>query len=150
MSDRLTKGGRWRKGAVLAAMLAPITPWTVAAQDPQRDLRDCVAAARDARGVAACEKGQQAVLRDRIERWTSALSTQLDARQNALLQRNSRAWQAFFDSELALLEVSLQRRNDGMGAALKPGAVTRLLEERERQLREHLQNIKHGQAVPAR
>ncbi|MCB1800931.1 MAG: hypothetical protein KDI82_04495 [Gammaproteobacteria bacterium] len=150
MGDRLTKRDGWRKGAVLVGVLGLSSPWTATAQDPQQDLRDCVAAARDARGVAACEKGQQAVLRDRIERWTSALSTELDARQNALLQRNSRSWQAFFDSELALLEVSLQRRNDGMGAALKPGAVTRLLEERERQLREHLQNIKHGQAAPAR
>ncbi|MCB1790325.1 MAG: hypothetical protein KDJ27_06640 [Gammaproteobacteria bacterium] len=144
MGARLTKAAGWCKAVLLGGSIvfAGHSP-----ADPQRgrqDLRDCVGAARDARAVAACEKSQQAVLRDRIKRWTKALRAQLDPKQQSLLDRNVRAWQAFYDSELAMLDLTLKQRADGLGAALHPGAITRLLEERERQLREHLHNATYG------
>ena len=111
---------------------------------------DCVAAARDSHSVAACEQSQQAVLRDRIRRWSEALRSRLDAHQRAAFDRNARAWQAFYDSEVTMLDATLPRRADGLGPALRPGAVTRLLEERERQLREHLHNVSYGNPLPGR
>lgn len=96
----------------------------------------------------ACEKSQQMVLKDRIQRWSTAIRQRLDARDLAVFDRNIEAWTAFFDSELAMLDLTLKARRDGLGPTLQPGAVTRLYEERERQLREHLHNLSYVGRVP--
>jgi hypothetical protein len=112
-----------------------------AAAQPPQDLRDCVADARDAAAVAACEVTAQAALKARIERWSAAIRKRLDARERLLFDRNAAAWKAFFDSEVALLDLGLGKRADGLASKLRPGAVTRLYEQREEQLREHLHNL---------
>jgi hypothetical protein len=91
----------------------------------------------------ACEKSQQVVLKDRIDRWSTAIRQRLDGRELAAFDQNTRAWKAFLDSELAMLDLTLKARRDGLGPTLQPGAVTRLYEERERQLREHLHNLSY-------
>jgi hypothetical protein len=105
-------------------------------------LRDCIARAPDAAAVLACEVNEQAALKVRIKQSTAAIRSRLDARQRQLFERNSGAWQAFCDSETAMIGLTLDLRGDGLGTALRPGAITRLYEERERQLREHLHNLK--------
>lgn len=144
MDTRLTKLSRWRKAiaaafAVSCATHAGANPLAEAA-----DLRDCIAQARDAAAVAACERTGQAVLKARIARWSDALRPLLDDRQRQLFERNEKAWQAFVDSELEMLDMSLATRRDGLAPRLRPGAITRLYEERERQVREHLHNLTAG------
>lgn len=112
-----------------------------AAAQPQLDLRDCVADARDAAAVAACEMTAQAALKARIKRWSAAIRKRLDTRERLLFDRNAAAWEAFFDSEVALLDLGLGKRADGLAPKLQPGAITRLYEQREEQLREHLHNL---------
>ena len=147
MAARLTKRDRrWQTVLGTALLLSG-----AAGSDPrpgEQALRDCIAGARGAGAVMTCEKSQQVVLRDRIERWSTAIRRKLDARQRAAFDRNTRAWKAFFDSEVAMLDLTLKTRRDGMGPTLHPGAVTRLYEERERQLREHLHNLSFVGRVP--
>lgn len=123
--------------ATLAALLLS----GAAAAEPLQDLRDCVADARDAAAVAACEMTAQAALKARIERWSAAIRKRLDPRERQLFDGNTAAWKAFFDSEVALLDLGLGRRADGLAPRLRPGAITRLYEQREEQLREHLHNL---------
>ncbi|MCB1724545.1 MAG: hypothetical protein KDJ39_12720 [Gammaproteobacteria bacterium] len=150
MRARLTNAAARRKILALASAASLCAATAAGPQRERQDLRDCVAAARDSHSVAACEQSQQAVLRDRIRRWSEALRSRLDAHQRAAFDRNARAWQAFYDSEVTMLDATLPRRADGLGPALRPGAVTRLLEERERQLREHLHNVSYGNPLPGR
>lgn len=110
--------------------------------DERSALRDCISAARDAAAIAACEVSAQADLRDRIERWTRAIRVLLDNRQRPAFDRSVDAWQTWFESETRLLELTLAQRRDGLGPRLQSGAITRLFEDRERQLREHLHNLK--------
>ncbi|MCB1773194.1 MAG: hypothetical protein KDI88_06220 [Gammaproteobacteria bacterium] len=105
-------------------------------------LRDCISAARETGAIAACEAAAQTDLRGRIERWTRAIRVLLDNRQRPAFDRSVDAWQAWFESETHLLELTLAQRRDGLGPRLQSGAVTRLFEDRERQLREHLHNLK--------
>ena len=51
------------------------------------------------------------------------------------------AWEAYLDSETALLDLTLAKRRDGLGPSLRPGAITQLYEARDRQLLEHLHNL---------
>lgn len=115
---------------------------------PRQDLRDCIASARGAQAIAACEKSHQAELEHRIERWTTGIRKHLAGRQLALFDRNVSAWKTYRDSELTLLDLTLQQRRDGLGPSLKPGAVTRIYEQRERQLREHLHNLSYAAKAP--
>ena len=108
------------------------------------DLRDCVAAAQDAAALMACELTQQAALKARIGRWSAGIRKRLNARQRQVFEHNATAWQRFVDSETAMLGLTLDLREDGLGAKLRPGAITRLYEERERQLREHLHNLTYA------
>jgi len=105
-------------------------------------LRNCISTARDAAAIAVCEASAQTELRDRIERWTRAIRVLLDNRQRPAFDHSVDAWQAWFESETRLLELTLAQRRDGLGPRLQSGAVTRLFEDRERQLREHLHNLK--------
>lgn len=109
--------------------------------DKPVSLRECIAGAGDAAAMAACETREQASLRKRIGELSGAIRSRLDAPQQLVFDRNSRAWQAFADSEAAMLELSLGRRSDGLGPALRPAAITLIYEERVRQLREHLHNL---------
>ena len=121
-----------------------------AAQPPVQSsltgLRDCVAKARDPQAVAACERREQTALEGRVEALNATIRERLDSSGRLLFERNVEAWLAFFDSERAMLELSLARRADGLGATLGVGALNQLYEQRERQLREHLHNL--NQAEP--
>jgi uncharacterized protein YecT (DUF1311 family) len=108
------------------------------------DLRRCIEAARDAGAVAACELTAQGALKERITRWSAAIEQRLPPRERALFTRSQAAWEAFLANETALLDATLAARRDGLAAHLRPGAVTRLLEQRETQLREHLHNLSYG------
>ncbi len=141
---RLTKGRATCKALLLgiAALLA--NPVTASEPADGADLRRCIEAARDAAAVAACEVTAQAVYRERIARWSAAIEQRLAVRERILFVRNREAWEAFMASETALLDATLAARRDGLAAHLRPGAVTRLLEQRATQLREHLHNLSYG------
>lgn len=148
MAARLTKAAGRCKGSA-ALLLACIGVATAAGAAEERDLRDCVAQADGAAAVASCERRQQESLKDRIDRWTRAIPVHLDRKARLAFERNATAWQTFFDSEVRMLQLTLQNRRDGLGGSLYSGAVTRLYEQRERQLREHLHNLKFvGQRAP--
>ncbi len=138
MRARLTNAARGCQVSMVLAGLLLTSAW---AQPPPNGLRDCVAKASDPRAIAACERQEQAALKERIELLGQTIRQRLDARERGLFERNETAWRAFFDSERAMLELSLAKRTDGLGATLRAGAVNRLYEQRERQLREHLHNL---------
>jgi hypothetical protein len=108
---------------------------------PPNALRECIAQARDAAAVANCEKQAQSVLKENIERLAAAIRMRLNQSQHAVFDSSASAWQAFFEHEQAMLELSLRQRRDGLGPSLQSGAVTLLYEQREQQLREHLHNL---------
>lgn len=139
---RLPKHPRWCQVLILAAGLVAGSAQAAEPLLEERGLRDCVEAAGNAGAVAACEAREQASLRDRIERWTRSIRSRLDNRQRPAFDRSTAAWQAWFESETELLDMTLGQRRDGLGPKLRSGAITRLFEERERQLREHLHNLK--------
>ena len=124
-------------GLLLAIGAGAQTP----AQSSLTGLRDCVAEARDPKAVTACEQREQTALKERIETLSATIRGQLDAGGRIVFERNVEAWLGFFDSERAMLELSLARRADGLGATLGVGALNQLYEQRERQLREHLHNL---------
>lgn len=149
MTDRLTKQTRWRKIYLLVLMI-PLSLVQAADSnraEPPGSLRDCIAQARDAAAVANCEKQAQSVLKENIERLSAAIRTHLNQAQRTVFDRSASAWQAFFEHEKAMLELSLGQRRDGLGPNLQSGAVTLLYEQREQQLREHLHNL--SLAAPA-
>jgi hypothetical protein len=108
---------------------------------PSNALRDCIAAAGGSAAVATCEKQAQSVLKKNIESLSAAIRTRLNQAQRTVFDRSADAWQAFFEHEKAMLELSLGQRRDGLGPNLRSGAVTLLFEQREQQLREHLHNL---------
>lgn len=126
-------------------MLLTLATVTVCAAEPGRPmddrLRQCVSTAGGADAVAQCESRHQQWLRERIEVLGSALLKRLDAAERALLERNIAAWEAYYAQEIALTDLALGKRADGLGPRLRPGAVSRLLEQREQQLREHLHSL---------
>jgi hypothetical protein len=131
---------------VTLSLLACALLWAspAATEDERPDageLRACVAAAEGSAGVAACEADAQTRLRERIETWRRAIRARLDNRERQAFDQSEAAWKTWFDAETALIELTLQQRRDGLGPMLQSGAVTRLFEERERQLREHLHNL---------
>lgn len=143
MDARLTKQkARCKTSVALASLLtaaAAAEPPPLAAQDDA--LRRCIAGAHSAAGIADCERREQATLKARIAELSTAIRARLDARQRQVFERNSGAWLAYVDSEVAMLGLSLGGRRDGLGPSLQTGAVTLLYEARERQLREHLHNL---------
>jgi hypothetical protein len=147
VSARLTKRTRWRKASIATTFL----PFALAAATAPSHaananaLRDCIAGADNSAAIGACESQQQARLKTRIERLSAAIRTHLDGRQRLVFDRSSDAWQAFVEQEQAMLKLSLGLRRDGLGPALQPGAITRLYEQREQQLREHLHNLSSTQ-----
>jgi hypothetical protein len=89
-------------------------------------------------------------IRKSIEQLSVEIRARLDARQRLVFDRNVKAWQTFFEQEVAMLDLSLQARGDGLGPALRTGAITQLFEQREKQLREHLHNLMSAKpAAPA-
>ena len=143
MPERLTKPNTGCKARLfLVAALLCATGATAAPPDTGPiDLRACIAGAQSGAALAACEAQAQAELKQRIQEMTTAIRQRLDAEQRLIFERNISAWQAFFDSEAAFLELSLGLRPDQLGRKLKPGAITQLYEQREQQLREHLHNL---------
>ena len=144
MIPRLTKPFEWCKTLLAALLLA--AAFAANAEPPLskpagNGLRDCIAKARDAGAIAGCELQEQAALKARIEHLSVAIRARLDSSQRPIFERSVTAWQAFFEHELAMLELSLVLRKDDLGPKLLPGAVSLLYEQRERQLREHLHNI---------
>ncbi len=138
-------GHRWTLGAVLIGSLI----WRCLSAEPVAStsltqLRDCVARAASPQAVAACERREQDALRQRIDFLGTAITEHLDGHDLVLFERNVAAWQAYFDSEQTLLGLTLERRVDGLGSALRQGGINRLYEQRERQLREHLHNLKRA------
>jgi hypothetical protein len=97
--------------------------------------------------VATCEKQAQSLLKENIDRLSAAIRTRLNQSQRAIFDSSASAWQAFFEHEQTMLELSLGQRRDGLGPNLRSGAVTLLYEQREQQLREHLHNL--SLAAPA-
>lgn len=149
MADRLTKLVRWCKRFVLVLVI-PLSLLQAADSNrpqPAGALRDCIAQARDSAAVANCEKQAQAALKENIEGLSAAIRTHLNQAQRAVFDRSASAWQAFFEHEQAMLELSLGQRRDGLGPKLQSGAITLLYEQREQQLREHLHNL--SLAAPA-
>ena len=132
---------RWQT-AVFALLLAP------GFAHSGDGLRDCIAQARDSAGVAACEKQAQRSLQEDITRLSAAIRTQLNPSDRLIFDQSAAAWQAFLQQETTMLELTLSRRADGLGARLLPGAVTLLYEQRERQLREHLHNLSSRPRIP--
>lgn len=114
------------------------------------DLRGCVAKASSPLAVTACEQHEQNALRKRISVLKKAIGARLDGRENLLFDRNMAAWQAYFDSEEALLGLTLERRADGLGSTLRAGGINRLYEQREHQLREHLHNLNQARKPATR
>ena len=149
MTVRLTKPTRWRKRYLLALMIpfSLVQAADSSRAQPPGSLRDCIAAARGSAGVANCEKQAQSVLKENIERLSTAIRTHLNQAQRTVFDSSASAWQAFFEHEKAMLELSLGQRRDGLGPKLQLGAVTLLYEQREQQLREHLHNL--SLAAPA-
>ena len=143
MPERLTKPNTGCKARFfLVAALFCTTGATAASPAPGPiDLRACIASAQSGAALAACEAQAQADLKKRIQEMTTAIRQRLDAEQRLIFERNVSTWQAFFDSEVAFLELSLGLRPDQLGPKLKPGAITRLYEQREQQLREHTHNL---------
>ena len=148
MHARLTKAKRSCKALIVLAML-PVAGALAAnpgAASPASNLRECVSKAVNAAAIAACEHAEQGQLKQRIDTLSAAISKQLDNRQRTVFESNQKAWQAFFDSEVGMLDLSLARRGDGLGPSLRPGAINLLYEQREKQLREHLHNLKSSAA----
>lgn len=142
MTARLTKGmGRCQAALFLAGGLAGICTAAPPPGYATDRLRECVAKAPSAQAVAACEQREQRALKARIAQLAEVIRTRLDSRQRQLFDRSQQAWDAFADSEFAMLDLTLGLRRDGLGPSLKPGAVTQIYESRERQLREHLHNL---------
>ena len=119
-----------------------VSPVHAADQPPPPQLRDCVRSATSADAVALCESRHQRWLKQRIETLTNALARQLSPAQQASLDRNVAAWEAYFEQEVDLLDLTLKARSDGLASRLRPGVISRLLEQREQQLREYLHNLK--------
>jgi len=112
------------------------------------ELRDCIAQARGTAAVAGCEKQAQLSLKKRNEHLSAAIRARLNRSQLVIFERSATAWQTFFEQETGMLDLSLAQRTDGLGASLRPGAVTRLYEQREQQLREHLHNLSRKKTRP--
>lgn len=143
MDARLTKAA-WRCQIYLSLtvlLLARPAAGESAPPPAPSTLRECVARAADLPAVAACEKREQVALKARITELSAAIRTRLDQRQRQVFDRNSDAWQAFLDSEVAMLGLSLSQRSDGVAPGLRASALTLMYEVRERQLREHLHNL---------
>jgi hypothetical protein len=150
LMQRLTKPFGWCKILLTALVLLPSLAANADSNLLPADngLRECIARARDAGSIAGCEIQEQAALKTRIEHLSTSIRTRLDNPQRLIFERSAKAWQAFFEHEVAMLELSLKLRKDGLGPKLRSGAVSLLYEQRERQLREHLHNISlAGRAV---
>lgn len=144
---RLTKPATPCK-TLLAGILCAVTTGAAAVPPGEEtDLRDCIAAAATPAAITACETTRRAAVEARIERWTAAIHERLGGRDRLTFERNVAAWQAFLESEKALLALTFRARRDGLGPQLEIGAVSRLYEDRERQLREHLDSLRR--AAPA-
>lgn len=141
MPASLTKRAERCKALTLAFALACAS--ATAAGGDRQALRNCIASAQSPEQMSLCERAQQERLQGLIARWSTAIRKHLGGEQLLLFERNSLAWKSFVDSELALLGHTLKRRRDGLGPSLYTGAVTRLYEQRERQLREHLHNLSY-------
>ncbi len=120
----------------------------IAAQAPvdkvQQSLRDCVGNATTAAAIDQCETRWQTTLLQRIDDLNTAIIAQLDRRQRAAFDQNVQAWRRFVEHEIAMITLSTRSRADGLGTRLRSGAISRLYEQREHQLREHLHNLKTG------
>ena len=144
MNVRLTKPTLWCKVSI--ALLALSITLVNAAEPygsraPDTTLRECISMANDAAALANCERLEQAALKASIERLYAAIRVRLDQTQRLVFDRSATAWETFFEQESAMLELSLRMRRDGLGPKLRPGALTRLYEQRDQQLREHLHNL---------
>lgn len=145
MPARLTNGAKWCKTRLAVAasiVLAMQISANASPNERSSRLRDCVSTAASAEAVLQCEVQHQRWLRRRIDELGDALRQQLPADRHPALQENIRAWRTYYEREVALLDLTLARRGDGLAPRLRPGVISRLLEQREQQLREHLHNLK--------
>jgi hypothetical protein len=142
MATRLTKRLGPCKGLVAAGLIGIALPAPADEASEQAALRACVEQAAGLAAVNACEHRHQEMLLQRITSLRQRIRQQLPTRDRQRFDRNIEAWQQWLDSEKTMLELTLLGRSDGLGASLYPGALTRLYEERVRQLREHLHNLK--------
>lgn len=145
MLARLTKPDLTCKStglALIAAVFGMLPHAHAAEKMTPTTLRECVRTAGSAEGIAQCEARHQQWLRERIEMLTNAIVEHLPPAEQPLLESNVAAWNSYFDQEVALLDLTLKARSDRLASRLRPGVISRLLEQREQQLREHLHNLK--------
>jgi uncharacterized protein YecT (DUF1311 family) len=142
MAARLTKPADRRKVSLVVLLLQGSAAAAGASlPETPPSLRDCVAGAQNATAMAACERQEQGRLKGHVAELAAAIRAQLDARQRLVFDRNHAAWLAFLDSEIAMLELSMGQRGDGLGPVLQASAITLIYETRERQLQQHLHNL---------
>jgi len=139
VTQRLTKPHRRCKATLCTVAL--LLSGASLGDTADRSLRDCVSKAAGTAAVSACERSHQARLKDSIARLTEAIRSRLDAKQRLILDKSTAAWKEFQRRERSMLTLSLGMRKDGLGPKLELGSVTRLYEQREQQLREHLHNL---------
>ena len=138
MTQRLTKPNLWCKAALAAMALLTSAAWS---DDTARSLRDCVARAKGAGAVSVCEQQHRVRLKQNITHLREAIRAHLDRQQRLVFDRSTEAWSVFLERESAMLSLSLGQRKDGLASKLEQGGITRLYEQREGQLREHLHNL---------
>lgn len=117
---------------------------------PPDSLRDCVADAVNAAAIAACEKQAATALKQRVRELSDILLARLSGDARRLFAANDKAWRDWVARETALIDLTLGRRTDGLGPALRPGAINTLYEQRVRQLEQHLYSLNQGPPGGAR
>lgn len=139
MLRRLTKPTPSCKALVGA--LAVFAGSVVLGDTASKLLRDCVTRAGSAAAISTCEQQHQSRLKQSIRRLTAAIRARLDRHQRQIFDRSAEAWRNFLNRESVMVNLSLGQRTDGLGPKLAQGSITRLYEQREQQLREHLHNL---------
>ena len=123
----------------LVLLLAAAPAWAI-------DTRECVRAASDPVAIASCEKDAQARARQSMTASLLWLGNRMPPEQVTLLTETQARWEAYFDLEQRLLAASAGQRSDGLGAPLREGLLTRLLEQRAATLKHLVVDV--GRASP--
>jgi hypothetical protein len=142
MAARLTKRHCPCKGLIVAGLIwcSVAVPADEAAE--RTALRACVEKASGLVAVNACEQQHQKLLLERMTSLRELIRQRLSTQDRRRFDSNVEAWQQWLASEKAMLDITLLGRSDGLGASLYAGELTRIYEERVRQLRDHLHSLK--------
>jgi hypothetical protein len=142
MAARLTKRHCPCKGLVVAGLICFSVPVPANEAAERSALRACVEKASGLAAVNACEQQHQTLLLERMTSLRELIRQRLPTQARQRFDSNIAAWQQWLASEKAMLEITLLGRSDGLGASLYAGELTRIYEERVRQLRDHLHSLK--------